>query len=151
MEKTWLNSINNKPKLRTYVTFKHNFETESYVNNYMSRTHRSMLAQFRLGILPLHIETGRFKNIAIENRLCTFCNSNSIEDEFHFLMACPNYNELRKTLFTSISHLHDGFADSEDKAKFIFINSHCQKQLAIYLCKAWEKRQSLLYNNVNNL
>ena len=37
-----------------------------------------------------------------ENRLCNFCNLNAIENEFHFLIDCPNYEKLRKSLFKSI-------------------------------------------------
>ena len=32
-----------------------------------------------------------------ENRLCTFCNQNDIEDEFHFILKCPFYSNLRHT------------------------------------------------------
>ncbi len=32
----------------------------------MSRQHRSYLAQFRNGILPLQLEAGRWTNIAVE-------------------------------------------------------------------------------------
>ena len=37
-----------------------------------------------------------------ENRLCNFCNLNAIENEFHFLIDCPNYEKLRKSSFKSI-------------------------------------------------
>ena len=60
----------------------------------MSTRNRSLLAQFRLGILPLFIETGRYSNISAENRICKFCTLNIINDEFHFLMQCPFYNEI---------------------------------------------------------
>ena len=42
---------------------------------------------FRFGILPLRIETGRFVNEALDNRLCRLCNSNAVEDEIHFLFS----------------------------------------------------------------
>ena len=35
-------------------------------------------------ILPLRIETGRFVNEALDNRLCRLCNSNAVEEEIHF-------------------------------------------------------------------
>ena len=59
----WLDELHSKPKLRTYMTFKDNINTENYVKSFMSRRRRSLLAQLRLGVLPLHIETGRFKNV----------------------------------------------------------------------------------------
>ncbi len=65
----WFNESRNKPKLRTYCIFKRQFEVEPYVKNYLSRQVRSRLAQFRAGILPLHIETGRFKNVFFMRRL----------------------------------------------------------------------------------
>ena len=94
-EKVWLNNCLQKPKLRTYVTFKDTFKTESYLFHFLSRQHRLFIAQLRLGILPLRIETGRFENIKdsltgrfrklkVEERKCQICNLDDIEDEKHF-------------------------------------------------------------------
>ena len=47
----------------TYVDFKKSFNTEAYVKQTFSRSRRSFLAQLRLGILPLEIETGRYTPI----------------------------------------------------------------------------------------
>ncbi len=52
-----------KPKLRTYIKFKEQIETEQYITFCVSHRKRSLLAQFRMGVLPLAIETGRFKGI----------------------------------------------------------------------------------------
>ena len=41
------------------------------------------------------IESGRHNGIARENRKCPICNTNDLEDEFHFILICPIYNELR--------------------------------------------------------
>ena len=42
---------------------KEHFEVESYVAYHVPKNYRSILAQLRMGILPLHIETGRYKNV----------------------------------------------------------------------------------------
>ena len=60
----WKCNLLHKPKLRTYSAFKHSFATELYVKQTMSRSRRSLLAQFRLGILPLEIETARYTPIS---------------------------------------------------------------------------------------
>ena len=39
------------------------------------------------------IEYGRYYNIAIEERLCVYCETFT-EDEYHFLMSCPLHAEL---------------------------------------------------------
>ena len=106
----WRVDINNMPKLRTYVLFKHVYITESYISKHISRRRRSLMAQFRTGVLPLAIEKGRFtpiydkvikKNIRRrpDQRLCILCNNSSIEDEFHFLCICPIYVNIRDKLY----------------------------------------------------
>ncbi len=54
--------LSTKSKLRTYVKFKENICTEDYVKHCTPRRKRSLMTQFRIGILPLHIETGRFRD-----------------------------------------------------------------------------------------
>ena len=89
-----------KPKLRTYGDFKKSFNTEAYVKQTFSRSRRSSLAQLRLGILLLEIETGRYTpiydNITKLSRkrhpskiLCALCELGSSEDEVNFLLVCP--------------------------------------------------------------
>jgi hypothetical protein len=96
----WKQDICNIPKLRTYVRYKTSYNAEPYMYNVHNKGHRSALAQFRCGILPLKIETGRFMNIPLEFRLCIFCDNDCIEDEFHFLFDCKLYTDLRNTLIS---------------------------------------------------
>ena len=81
--------------------FKNICKSESYVKMAHSKMSRSIFAQFRLGILRLEIETGRFRNIPSESRMCHFC-INEIEDELHFVCVCPVYSNHRKILFNEI-------------------------------------------------
>ena len=55
-------------KLRTYVTFKDNFKVEHYVQLNLNKHERAILAQFRCGILPIRIETGRYVGEQLEMR-----------------------------------------------------------------------------------
>ena len=87
-KQNWRNSVHNSRKLRTYLQFKGNFRTEDYVLLNLSKYERSIVAQFRCGILPLRIETGRYINESVNERLCKFCSSNAVEDEMHFLIYC---------------------------------------------------------------
>jgi hypothetical protein len=61
----WKERLQIVPKLRTYQTVKNNFQTEKYVTLDIPIYYRSILAQFRCGVLPIRIETGRFRG-----RLC---------------------------------------------------------------------------------
>ena len=77
-----------------------------------NRQHRSAIAQFRCGILPLKIETGRYMNIPVEFRLCNFCD-NCTETEVHFLLYCPKYSEIRSE-FNNVTNLYDRIPNFEN-------------------------------------
>jgi hypothetical protein len=49
------------------------------------------MTQFRIGILPLHIEMGRFRNVPEDEKKCKACDFNDIENEFHFIMNLEIY------------------------------------------------------------
>ncbi len=39
------------------------------------------------GILPLEIETGRWQNKPVEERICKVCESGKVENEFYFIFS----------------------------------------------------------------
>ena len=96
--------------------FKYIFEPETYIIKCMSRRRRSLISQFRTGILPLEIETGRYlpifdevnKKRTANGRLCKLCWLNAIENEYHFLCVCPVYSR-RKLLFEEVELKHAHF------------------------------------------
>ena len=92
----WRASIANMPKLGLYSLFKVNLETERYLLLDMRREYRVALAKFRVGSHDLEIEKGRQLGKIREERICKFCNLD-IEDEYHVLMHCSSYEELRLT------------------------------------------------------
>ena len=104
----------------------------------------SLLAQFRCGILPLRIETGRYVGEKPnERRLRKICDSQQIEDETHFLLHCPFYSVLRNTLFSSVEHADlDQLSDTN---KTIVLMNNSPRQTAKYLVGAYEKRKTFLY------
>ena len=87
-KEVWENELQTVSKLRTYCTFKDTYTTEPYLYKVHDRHHRSILAQFRCGILPLKVETGRYQSIPIELRLCVLCNENVCRngDTFYALL-----------------------------------------------------------------
>ena len=71
------------------------------------------------------IEKGRHMKPIIERneRKCLFCKT-EIEDEEHFLVACPLYSPQRKVLEEICKQNCNGFYDLNNKQKFIFIMSN---------------------------
>ena len=48
-QENWENEVKKFPKLRTYITLKDNFGKESYLDNFLSKNRRSLIAQLRTG------------------------------------------------------------------------------------------------------
>ena len=104
----WSIDVNNKPKLRTYihVLFKSDLLLEDYVKYHM-QTEPISICAISVKYVPLYIETGRYDNTLVANRICKLCDSHAIEDEFHFLMQCSRYTEFREVLCNKSSNLID--------------------------------------------
>ena len=143
----WQDEITNKPKLRTYIGFKDIIETEHYVRSFMPKHQRSVFSKFRCGILPLHIETGRYSGLAVEDRICEFCTSNEVEDELHFLCSCSLYDDLRSSMYNTIQAKSPDFIGLDDKHKFHFLIQKEQQSTSKFIWKAFCRRRSIMYNS----
>ena len=155
-ESEWRLSVDAKPKLRTYKLFKQNYFTEHYVLNHLSKYERSLISQLRFGILPLRLETGRYRNITDnttgklrnlkpEERVCEICETNNIENEYHFLCICPKYAKERSIMYNSLSKKYPEFNFLTNDDKFYYILNNANKVLGSFLTKSWEIRKSSLY------
>ena len=62
-------------------------------------------AKLRCGVAPIKIETCRYgiNRIPVNERLCESCES--VEDEYHVLMQCPKYDDIRTVAFESICRI----------------------------------------------
>ena len=144
MKLNWLNEKLCKPKLRTYNVFKQIWGTEKYLSFSLTPFERSTIAKLRLGILPLAVETGRYNNIPLEDRICALCDLNEVETEYHFVFVCTRYNELRENLLNMAHFDRNWFLSLNltDKFNFLFEKP---KLFSQYLLKCLELRQSVLY------
>ena len=90
-----LGNIKESSKLQFYSLLKTEAGIERYLTYITNITHRTDLTRLRLSSHSLHIETGRHNSTPRENRKCTFCRTDAIEDETHFLIRCPIYQNIR--------------------------------------------------------
>ena len=93
---SWYNEINNSQRLASYSRIKHSFELEPYLDIIKERKYKIASSKVCLSSHNLEIEKGRYRNIPRLERKCKFCQMNVVENEFHFLLACPVYNDLRR-------------------------------------------------------
>ena len=137
--------MNESEKLRTYKTYKNTLNAEWYCSLPLSRDHRRILFKLRSCSLPIAIEIGRYTRpkTPLNVRLCKFCNTNSIENETHFLLECELYSDLRQTLFEKALELNDSFINlnSSEKLKFLMQTKDIQFQLSSSVYKMFRRRK----------
>ena len=103
-QQTWYATINNSNSLETYARFKHEFCYEKYLDIVTENKNWKALTQFRLSPHDLAIEQGRYQNTDRQVRICNFCTEKLVESDYHFLLLCPLYRELRLKYMKSYYH-----------------------------------------------
>ena len=100
----WQHNLNNSSKLHVsfYSTFKNEYKLVDYLIAIKNQPQRTTLSKFRISCHKLRIECGRYQNITREERICEFCESGEIEDEYHFVLSCKNNAQIRNIFIEKI-------------------------------------------------
>ena len=71
----------------------------------------------------MRVETGRHTVPKTpENlRICSFCHSDEVENEYHFLFSCTFYEEIRKKIFLEIHEKYSHFNSLDNTSKILFL------------------------------
>ena len=109
------NSCLSSPKLRTYVNIVDFSQENIYLYKPLKLSQKLHLAKFKVGILPIRIESSHYcYPILPENeRICLQCSSNNnyVENEINFALHCQKHAFLRETLFNRIGQPADILTD----------------------------------------
>ena len=116
---------------------------------------RKKLAQLRLGCLPIRVETDRYTRPIVhrDQRYClqpkcdnTISNLSDdvkhFDNEFHFLLKCSQYSDLRYKIFIKVKVEHHVFAQLNDHEKFVYLLSTQSeaKIVAQFIVDAFDER-----------
>ena len=104
------------------------------------------MVRLRLGNNHLRVETGSWAGanaVIYHERTCQIiCHQNQIEDEYHFVMSCPQYAELRCLYIPRYYRIRPNmfkFVDLMGTENVKLLN-----KLATYVYKAFEKRNNVV-------
>lgn len=116
-------------KLRTYRTFKTNFQQEKYISNIENQQNRRSMCQLRVSAHNLYIEAQRGKIKNPEDRKCPFCTQTTSEDEMHFFIVCTKYKYIRDQMYARVRELSKNFGTLSDEHKFVWLLSNEDKTI----------------------
>lgn len=98
-QQVWHMDLESNEKLELYRSCKSLLEPEKYLYCIEQNRFIHALARFRVSNHPLLIEKGRQLHLERDDRVCPFCidqDLRTVETEYHFVLICAQYVELRK-------------------------------------------------------
>ena len=127
------------------ILYRHLVE-DLHIQQYLVKSipdiYKACITKLRLSSHILAIETGRYKKISRSNRVCIHCNRGVVEDEYHFVLICVSYKDLRE------NYIKKYYWNRPSMLKFIQLltckNKKILCNLGKYLFRAFKFRSSLI-------
>ena len=134
----WFSKIMESDRFSTYCSFKSLLQPERYLTYITINKFRNIFVKLRLGIIDLNVNK-RYN--AVPN-MCPFCPS--VENELHFLLHCPKYQELRE------KYILKYFTDKVHVPPLMFLlqneSMHITRSVAMYCYYAMKTREEEIAN-----
>ncbi len=135
-------------EVSTVMPFYKFIQPEFIFSNYLSIVRnvylRKCLTRIRLGTHGLRVETGRYGRNRIERnqRYCPLCETQDIEDSYHFIIVCPALTQIRNKYIARYYRVRPSVF------KFTSLLATCNRKTILNLCKylkdAYEYRKSTI-------
>ena len=135
-----------KSKLRTFIHIYNYDHPGTLINANLSRLQRSLVTKFKVGVLPIRLETGRYKGLGEEKRTCELCLSGEIENELHFIFKCTSLEASRNKIISLLHKRIKGVSEMKDiEILKVMLQEEHVKEFASGLVTMYEHRKELLY------
>ena len=118
------------------------FDLQYYLRKNIPEHLIHYLSKYRLSAHKLAIEQGRYRQTERSSRVCKFCNFNKVEDEYHFILECPQYGNLRDLYIKKYYYLRPS---TFKLIQLLSIRNRKQlNYLCVFLKKATNHRNTVL-------
>ena len=138
----WNSRLNDSTRALFYRNFSFGYKT--YLDFVSVGKLRFALSRLRLSSHHLEVETGRWARpnaTLFEERRCTSCHS--LEDEFHFVLECSRYNDLRTI------YIPNHYRRRPNMFKLVELfkseSKKTQKNLSLYVFEAFKVREQFVF------
>ena len=78
------------------------FDSKNYLDFIYEKKIKTAFTKFRLPSHDLAIQRGRYETTPRDERICKLCNSNMVENVYHFLLVFPKYKGFEAKIFKNV-------------------------------------------------
>ena len=141
----WYTDVSNNSILSTlYTHLNTNFSFQDYLSILYSFKLRSCITRMRISAHNLFIESQRYGRNRKDRceRKCVLCSKNDIEDEYHFILICDRYNDIREKFISNF------YFKRPSVVKLLSLLNSTKKSILVnlgkYISIATERRNSFI-------
>ena len=102
------------------------------------RADRRMMIKLRGGTAAFQIETGRWRGVAREDRICKECGKGEVEDVEHWLLRCETWKTHREPLIAIVQEHYE--VDQDDLAAVILSLACRNYEVLSFISHMWHAR-----------
>ncbi|KAL3686391.1 hypothetical protein R1sor_008965 [Riccia sorocarpa] len=110
LDRIWHNPSSRLLYYRRDIARERTLTEQAYLTESFPLKIRHLIAKYRISSHDLQVEVGRWRNIPREQRICTLCDLQKVENEYHVILACPRYSHIRISQGIDMEDLLDFFA-----------------------------------------
>ena len=122
----WHSEIERTSNTNIYKLFKTQFKQSIYIKM-LSTYYCKLLIRFLTRNHKLPIEVGRWRSIPSNERKCPYCND--VGDEFHYLLKCSKFDEIRKKFIKNYYYTRPNMLKFQQ-----LLSSECAQELKRLSC-----------------
>jgi hypothetical protein len=121
---------NTNTKINLLLDLKDQFGISEYLTKSKIPKHRIAISKLRLSAHKFPIETGRYEQIARENRKCPF-GCDHLGDELHYILTCthPFLSNIRRPYIAEINKLDGHFSSLDGQNQLIYLLKSTENKL----------------------
>ena len=133
----WGREMEVKPKL-TMLKRITNLDEWSDCAGLRQRADRRMMIKLRGGMVAFQIETGRWRGVVREDRVCKECRKGEVEDVEHWLLRCEKWKTHRQPLIAMVQEHYE--VDQVDLAAVILYLACRNYKVLYFISYMWHAR-----------
>ena len=139
--------IKHQAKLEVYREVITQYGNIKLLDGILKKEEHSLVCQLLWGNLKLNVELGRYNDKPRHQTFCTLCNTNSVENCYHFQFDCPALVLPRKLMYDTLKWDLSHINSLTNSCKLVVLLTDHVNVFKKYVRDIWHMRRNVLNKN----